>query len=226
MKTNRRLPVALAVITALWICLPPCLPSGADAGQITFGPSLENVTFTGNGAGSVLISISGLTGPGFYTGDALVGAFTFGPVLFTAGPGPNIYPASPGAESFQFTGSDNMMGTISWLFIQDGTRQPKFFGSLLVATASGSAAFLADFPPGQAMPVDFITNVMTGASSLDFLSGTTGSATATISSGQVMPDAVAVPVPVRVPEPASILLIGIAVVGLGVGLRRRFGRRL
>lgn len=226
MKTNRRLRVALTVITALGICLPPSLPSGADAGQITFGPSLENVTFTGNGAGSVLISISGLTGPGFYTGDALVGAFAFGPVSFTAGPGPNIYQASPGAESFQFTGSDNMTGMISWSFIQDGTRQPKFFGSLLVATASGSAAFLADFSPGQAVPVDFIVNVMTGASSLDFLSGTTGSATATISSGQVMPDAVAVPVPVRVPEPASILLIGIAVIGLGVGLGRRFGRRL
>jgi hypothetical protein len=224
MKTNRRLRVALTVVTALVICLPPSLPSGADAGQITFGPSLENVTFTGNGAGSVLVSISGLTGPGFYTGDALVGAFAFGPVSFTAGSGPNIYPASPGAESFQFTGSDNMTGTISWSFIQDGTRQPKFFGSLLVATASGSAAFLADFSPGQAVPVDFITNVMTGASSLDFLSGTTGSATATISSGQVMPDAV--PVPVRVPEPASILMIGMAVIGLGVGLGRRFGRRL
>jgi hypothetical protein len=138
---------------------------------------LENVTFTGNGTGSVLISISGLTGPGFYTGDALVGAFAFGPVSFTAGPGPNIYPASPSGESFEFAGSGNVTGTISWSSIQDGTRQPKFYGSLLVATASGSANFLADYSPGTMVPVDFITNVMTGASSLDFLSGTTGSAT-------------------------------------------------
>ena len=224
MKANRQFPVAVAVIATLAICLPPCLPTGAAAGQITFGPSLENVTFTGDGAGSVLISISGLTGPGFYTGDALVGAFAFGPVSFTAGPGPSIYPASPGAESFQFTGSDNMTGMVSWSFIQDGTTQPKFFGSLLVATASGSAAFLADFSPGATVPVDFMTNVMTGASSLDSLSGTTGSATAAISSGQVMRNADAVPTPFRVPEPATILLIGIAVIGLGVGLRGRFGR--
>jgi len=223
MKTNRRLSVALTVIATLGICLPSCLPSGADAGQITFGPSSENVTFTGNGAGSVSISISGLTGPGFYTGDALVGAFKFGPTSFTAGPGPNIYPASSSAESFEFTGSDNMTGTISWSYIQDGTPQPKFYGSLLVATAFGSAAFLSDFSPGKAIPVDFIMNMMAGASSLDFLSGTTGSATATISSGQVMPDA-AVPVPVRIPEPASILLLGVAVIGLAVGLRRRFDR--
>ena len=94
-----------------------------------------------------------------------------------------------------------MKGTISWSFIQDGTRQPKFFGSLLVATASGSADFLADYSPGTTVPVDFITNMMTGASSLDFLSGTTNSATATISSGQVMPDVVAVAVPAPIPEP-------------------------
>src|SRR5215469_15570096 len=110
MKANGQLSVALAVIAALGICLPSWLPSGADAGQITFGPSLENVTFTGNGARSVSISISGLTGPGFYTGDALVGAFKFGPTSFTAGPGPDIYPASSSAESFEFTGSDHMTG--------------------------------------------------------------------------------------------------------------------
>jgi len=59
MKTNRRLPVALAVIAALGISLPAYLPARAVAGQITFGPVLENVTFIGNGTGSVLISITG-----------------------------------------------------------------------------------------------------------------------------------------------------------------------
>jgi len=214
------------VIAALGISLPAYLPARAVAGQITFGPSLENVTFTGNGTGSVLISISGLTGPGFYAGNLLLGTFAFGPVSFTAGPGPSIYHASSSAESFEFTGSDNMKGTISWSFIQDGTRQPKFFGSLLVATAFGSADFLADYSPGTTVPVDFITNMMTGASSLDFLSGTTNSATATISSGQVMPDVVAVAVPAPIPEPATILLIGIAVIGLAVGFRCRSAAEL
>jgi len=219
MKTNGRLLVALAVIAALGISPPTYLPAEAIAGQITFGPSSENVTFTGNGTGSVLISIGGLTGPGFYVGSPQLGTFAFGPASFTAGPGPSIYLASASAESFEFTGSDNMKGTISWTFIQDGTRQPKFFGSLLVTTASGSAGFLADYSPGTTVPVDFITNMMTGASSLDFLSGTTNSATATISSGQVMPDVVAVAVPAPIHEPATILLIGIAVIGLAVGFR-------
>src|SRR5215813_1025130 len=205
MKTNKRLSVALTVIAALGICLL----SRADAGQITFGPSLENVMFTGNGAGSVSISISGLTGPGFYTWDALIGVFKFGPASFTAGPGPSIYPASSSAESFEFTGSGSLKGTISWSYIQDGTPQPKFFGSLLVATASGSPAFLSDFALGTVVPIDFITNIMAGASSLDFLRNTTGSATDTISSGQVMPDAV--PTPLLIPQPASILLLGVAV---------------
>src|SRR5215475_12804549 len=129
MKTNRGLSVVLPVILAFGICLPLSRPAGVDAGQITFGPSLENVTFTGNGTGSVLISISGLTGPGFYVGSPQLGTFAFGPASFTAGPGPSIYLASASAESFEFTGSDNMKGTISWTFIQDGTRQPKFFGS-------------------------------------------------------------------------------------------------
>src|SRR5215471_4302290 len=122
MKTNRRLSVALTVIAALGICLL----SRADAGQITFGPSSESVTFTGNGAHSVSISISGLTGPGFYTGDALlIGAFKFGPTSFTAGPGPSIYPASSSPESFEFTGSGSLKVTCSWSYIQDGTPQPK-----------------------------------------------------------------------------------------------------
>src|SRR5262245_28612831 len=219
MKTNRRLLVAFTVIAALGTCLF----SGADAGQITFGPSAENVTFTGNGAGSVSVSISGLTGPGFYTGDAVIGAFKFGPAAFTAGPGPNIYPASSSPESFEFTGAGSLKGTINWSYIQDGTPQPKFYGSLMVETASGSPAFVSDFALGKIVPVDFILNIMTGASSLDFLSGTTGSATATISSGQVMPDAVG-PGPLLIPQPASILLLGVAVLGLAVGLRRRSGR--
>ena len=218
MKTNRRLSVAFTVMAALGICLL----SGADAGQITFGPSMENITFTGNGAHSVSISISGLTGPGFYTGDALLGAFKFGPAAFTAGPGPNIYSASSSGESFEFTGAGSLKGTITWSYIQDGTPQPKFYGSLLVATASGSPAFLSDFAMGTTVPVDFVMNIMAGASSLDFLSGTTGSATATISSGQVMPDAG--PGTLLIPQPATILLLGVAVLGLAVGLRRRSGR--
>jgi hypothetical protein len=116
MKTNWRVRAALAVVAVLGICIPLCLPSGADAGHITIGASAENIAFTGNGAGSV----SG------------------------------IYPASAKSESFSFTRLDSLTGTIHWPFIQDGTPQPEFFGTLLVASASGS--FHVHEPAVEAVP--------------------------------------------------------------------------
>jgi len=35
---------------------PPLCASGASAAQITFGPSAQSITFTGNGANSVTVS--------------------------------------------------------------------------------------------------------------------------------------------------------------------------
>src|SRR5437868_6820746 len=51
MKRTFLTPVALA---ALW-------GSGADAAQITFGPSNQSITFIGNGANSVTVSSPTLT---------------------------------------------------------------------------------------------------------------------------------------------------------------------
>ena len=50
-------------LAALW-------GSGAQAAQITFGPSNQSITFTGNGANSVTVSSPTLTGSAFDTTNA------------------------------------------------------------------------------------------------------------------------------------------------------------
>jgi hypothetical protein len=106
-----------------------------------------------------------------------------------------------------------LAGTIHWGFIQDNTPQPKFFGTLSVASISGTAAFLANFAALVA-GIDFITNPLIGAPTLDALALTTGTATASISSGEVNP----------VPIPGALALFASGLVGL-VALNRKRRKR-
>src|SRR5438132_48928 len=76
MKTTLLIAIGLA---ALW-------GSGAQAAQITFGPSNQSITFTGNGANSVAVSSPTLTGSAFDTTNGSVGSFTLSALSFNAGP--------------------------------------------------------------------------------------------------------------------------------------------
>jgi hypothetical protein len=216
MKRGLDLCGALAVVAVLGSLVLLCLPSGAHADQITFGVSNQNITFTGNGSGSVAVSIASLTGNAFFNSDPL-GTYAFGATSFTAGPGVGgIYGTGANAESFTFTGGDGdtLSGTVHWTFLQDSTANPKFFGTLTITSAAGDAAFLSGFHAGSTVDIDFISGVLSGSSSLDALSLSRGTATATISSGEIVP----------VAEPASLLLLGSAgLVGLGAAVRRRLG---
>src|SRR5438874_12045094 len=94
MKTNLLIAIGLA---ALW-------GTGAQAAQITFGPSIQSITFTGNGANSVAVSSPTLTGSAFDTTNALVGSFTIGALSVTAGPHVGgLFTAGVYNETFTYT---------------------------------------------------------------------------------------------------------------------------
>jgi hypothetical protein len=217
MTTKLLIAIGLA---ALW-------GSGAQAAQITFGPSNQSITFTGNGANSVTVTSPTLTGSAFDTTNGLVGSFTLSPLSFTAGPqSGGIFSAgrlepTPRPSPTLTPDGDTLTETWHVTFIQDNTPQPKFFGTGITTAISGDAAFLAAFGPvGAIDSFDFIEMPITCAvpancTTLDQLATTTTSASAPISSGEKFAT------PIATPEPASLALLGGALLGLGWLGRRR-----
>jgi hypothetical protein len=83
---------------------PPLWASGALAAQITFGPSAQSITFTGNGANSVTVVSQQLTGLALDTIDVAVGTLSLSPLSFIAGPqSGGLFPAGSNIETFTYS---------------------------------------------------------------------------------------------------------------------------
>lgn len=193
---------------------------GAQAAtQITLGAdntSTGTFVFTGNGAGttSLTVSTAGLTGPAFFT-LANPGSFSLGAVApFITGPinGSGQYSLVGMTESFVFNAGlgEHLDGTINFTTLTDHSNTPRFNGNLVInlATLAGDAAFKAAFASGMAA-IDF--NIGPLGALLDSLNGTTGSLSAGLSSGEVVPT----------PAPAALPLFLTGLAGLWVASRRR-----
>ena len=201
------------------------IPLNASADQITLLATVDGITLTGAGT---LVNVSIAAG----TGDGAVfqssgnpnenGTFTLGAVAFTAGP--NVteqYPAGANTQSFSYLGSDgdSLTGTLHWNFIQDNTTNPRFFGTMTVASRSGDPTFLAAWAVGAIVPVDFTTSALPLflglPQTLDQLVAGERTAGVGISSGEVGTLS-----PVSLPAALPLFVSGL--VGLGLlGWRRK-----
>jgi hypothetical protein len=199
--TGKKLAL-LAAVSAFGLL---SVPLGADANQITFGPSTSGgITFQGVGGTQVQITITNPTsGPAFFVGTGGVvgptGTFTFGPTSpspFTAGPRVGeLYPTvGVVTEPFSFTdgvvGGNSLTATLTYSQIRDNTPNPTFFASATILTVNGSADFRGSFPVGSHDGMDFNTSGITFGGlthTLDELVEANQSATVGISSGQLVP---------------------------------------
>ena len=185
---------------------------GAGTGGMEFGPDgsggLDVSSPGGIVISSPLATFQSPTGSVVDSGSAIFGPF----IGAMTGPetGGVFYFTSISPVSFQYTGTtDSLAGTITWVGVKDNGNTPQFdVGStLLVTSAAGDPAFLADFPVGSHSEIDMTLSLQDSLSYIaaqpyefveddEFLSG------------KIVPETS------PVPEPNMLTLLAVAMFGL------------
>jgi hypothetical protein len=137
--------------------------------------------------------------------------YAFGATSFTAGPlSGNAFSAGPNSETVDFSSSGNHLdGTITWTAVTNAhSVRPDLVGTLTY-TASGDAAFTADF--GSSGTADITLVLTSGPTFLDQLPFFGFSQQAFVSSGQITasPPPIISPGQHQIDEPGLLLLLGL-----------------
>jgi hypothetical protein len=194
------------------------VPLSASADQISLGPTSQIWLFTGNGGGLVNVSTNGSATSGSATFDGDMGAYMLGSstTSFIVGPeSMNQFPAGANGVPFMYQGlfdADRLTGTITFSFLQDGTPTPKFFGTMLVNSVTGDAAFTAAFTMGEILNINLTTQALSGNNSLESVAAV-ARASAPIGSGLVS----TIPLPGALP----LFATGLGALGLLSWRRKR-----
>ena len=149
------------------------VPFSANAAQISLSATSQTWLFTGNGGGLVNVSTNGSATSGSATFDGDMGAYMLGSssTSFIVGPeSMNQFPAAANSVPFMYQGlfdADRLTGTITFSFLQDGTTTPKFFGTMLVNSVTGDAAFTAAFMTGEILNINLTTQALSSGNTLE-----------------------------------------------------------
>jgi hypothetical protein len=149
------------------------VPFSASADQISLGATSQNWLFTANGGGFVNVSTNGSATSGSASFDGDSGAYMLGSstTSFIVGPeSMNQFPAGANSVPFMFQSlvdADRLTGTITFSFLQDGTPTPKFFGTMLVNSVMGDAAFTAAFMTGEILNINLTTQALSLGNTLE-----------------------------------------------------------
>ena len=186
-----RLMLGVAAVAGLATCLSV---GAAKADQITFGPGNQDVTFISH-AGNLTLGMPAETGPATFDGDT--GTFTLG-----APPGGAVYvlgnfngtaftsvtgPSEP--YNYRANDGDTLSGNVTWTSVSGNNPNAiTLFGTLLISSVSGDAAFTSDFRAGVSTSEQWSINGIGGLTLSQFGALPSALADGSASLGAIEPD--------------------------------------